>query len=222
MLMDKQSEPDAGWYYRNPREEMFAYLPDTIRTALDIGCGCGLFGNLVRQRFGAEVWGIEIDRESGREASSRLNHVLVGDVFQMLNELPKEHFDCIILNDVLEHLVDPYSLLNKIKCLIANQGCLVCSLPNVRYYPVLKSLLFEKDFLYTDFGVLDRTHLRFFTKKSLLRMFEEQGYNVELIEGINGTKSWKMEWLNRLLLGGIEDTMHQQWACVVRPLEASQ
>jgi 2-polyprenyl-3-methyl-5-hydroxy-6-metoxy-1,4-benzoquinol methylase len=82
-------------------------------------------------------------------------------------DLPEEAFDCIVCNDVLEHLITPWQVLGKLAILLKPGGHFVASIPNVQYWGVLKDLVFEGDWRYADEGVLDVTHLRFFTRRSI-------------------------------------------------------
>ena len=95
------------------------------------------------------------------------------------------NFDVVVCNDVIEHMADHDKFLRDIKGKLAFNGCLVGSVPNVRYFGNLFKLLAKKDWKYEDQGVLDRTHLRFFTEKSLSRTFCDNGYIVNELRGIN-------------------------------------
>lgn len=94
-------------------------------------------------------------------------------------------FDVLIFNDVLEHMTDPWSTLRDSHQLLAEAGKVVVSLPNVRYWPVVMRLLVRGEFEYTDIGVLDRTHLRFFTRTSMIELMESSGFRVEQVSPIN-------------------------------------
>ena len=102
----------------------------------------------------------------------------------------------------------------QIKQKMTANGHLIGSMPNVRYYPVLRSLLFNKDWPYEDAGVLDRTHLRFFTAKSMRRTFEEHQFTIEKFGGVNSPGRFKffILFLNILLLGTAMDARYQQFA----------
>jgi 2-polyprenyl-3-methyl-5-hydroxy-6-metoxy-1,4-benzoquinol methylase len=209
-------KPD--WYYACPRKEMLKYVPEASRTVLDVGCGEGLFGHALQQQVaGREVWGIEIDPIAAGEAEGQIDKVLVGDVETVLSGLPEGHFDCVVFNDVLEHLVDPESVLRKITRYMTPNGIVVCSIPNVRYFPVLFRLILRKEWRYVDNGVLDRTHLRFFTIKSIQQMFEELRYDVLTIDGINRLNTWRPKVASVLSLGLFSDCRNKQYACVARP-----
>lgn len=204
-------------YFRHGRREMLDFLPSVAATALDVGCGEGVFGGQVKQRLQAEVWGIERDRASADAARKRIDRVLCGDLVLLLDDLPDAYFDCIIFNDVLEHLADPFAVLAKVKGKVSRRGVIVCSIPNVRYFYTLKGLLVDKQWKYEDHGVLDRTHLRFFTMRSVRDMFLSLGYEVLTLRGINPMVSWKFHLLNLLSCGNLSDARYVQIACVARP-----
>lgn len=190
------------------------------RRILDVGCGAGHFGASLRQRLGqnTEIWGIEYQPEIAEQARQRLDRVYAGDVMRIVGELPADYFDLVIFNDVLEHLADPYSLLQHIKRCLSPQGRVFSSIPNILFFNTLRTLLIKRDFRYEESGVLDRTHLRFFTRKSIIRMFEEQGYAIELIEGISPKRDWGYKIINALLLNGLSQSRWMQYACLARPL----
>jgi 2-polyprenyl-3-methyl-5-hydroxy-6-metoxy-1,4-benzoquinol methylase len=207
-------------YHAHARPEMLAYVPASARRVLDVGCGEGLFGASLKAR-GAEVWGIELAGPAAEAAAGRLDRVLAADVGAAMADLPRAHFDCVVFNDVLEHLVDPYAVLAQARSLLAPEGVVVCSIPNVRHYRNLWNLMIHKQWRYEDHGVLDRTHLRFFTERSIVEMFDELGFEILRMQGINGFTSWKYALLGRLTMGLLADAFHLQFACVVRPRASS-
>lgn len=203
-------------YFRQTRPEMLPYIPDHASRILDVGCGSGQFGAQLRHT-GREVWGAELNPEAAAAAKLVLDHAFCGDIETLMPQLPPTYFDCIIFNDVLEHLVDPFSMLRNIQPLLAPGGVVVASIPNVRYFFNIRELLVDRQWRYRNYGIMDRTHLRFFTRYSMADMFVDAGYVVQKIEGINGFTSWKFSLLNALLFGHIEDMRHEQFACVAEP-----
>ena len=187
--MDYKNKPSG--YYDNVRLEMLKYLPSNAKKILDIGCGNGAFAKITKEKNNAEVWGIEYMEDHGNEAKLSLDKVFVGKCEDFIEDLPESYFDAIYLNDVLEHLVDPYYVLGVLKTKLAPNGVVISSIPNVRFYKTFSKVLFFKDWEYQDHGVMDKTHLRFFTKKSIRRMYENLGYEVLRHEGINRSKSIK-------------------------------
>jgi 2-polyprenyl-3-methyl-5-hydroxy-6-metoxy-1,4-benzoquinol methylase len=174
----------SDYYFERPRTEILPFLPAHCRRLLDVGCGVGEFGALVKQTREIEVWGIEPVKSAAEKASTKLNHVING-VFDSEIGLPAGSFDCVVFNDVLEHMVEPEQALRYARALLAPAGAVVASIPNIRYFAVLSQLVFRAQWEYQDSGVLDKTHLRFFTKSSIVKMFESEGYSVASICGIN-------------------------------------
>lgn len=212
----KYYENKPQGYYDNVREEMLKYLPDTAKKILDVGCGNGAFASIVKQKNDAEVWGIELMEEEAKAAVEVLDKVFVGGCEKYIDDLPEYYFDVIYFNDVLEHLADPYSVLDTLKSKLAPNGVIISSLPNVRFYRTFSKVVFLKDWKYDEFGIMDKTHLRFFTGKSIRRMYEELGYEVVIHEGINITKSLKPILFNILVLFTQMDIRIHQYATVVK------
>jgi 2-polyprenyl-3-methyl-5-hydroxy-6-metoxy-1,4-benzoquinol methylase len=211
----KYYENKPQGYYDNVREEMLKYLPKSAKKILDVGCGNGAFASVVKRKNNAEVWGIELMEEEAKVAVAVLDKVLVGNCEKYIDGLPEHYFDVIYFNDVLEHLADPYSVLNSLKSKLAPKGIIISSLPNVRFYRTFSKIVFLKDWKYDEFGIMDKTHLRFFTGKSIRRMYEELGYEILIHEGINVTKSIKPILFNILVLFTQMDIRIHQYATVV-------
>lgn len=212
----------ATTYYSKSRSSLFSFVPEGIKKTLDVGCGVGTFSAGLKEIYDIETWGVEMVETVANKAASKLDNVLVGTFDDVYDKLPNAGFDCIFFNDVLEHMVDPYEALIKTKDLLSNDGVVVCSIPNVRHLPNLYELLWKKDWEYKDAGILDRTHLRFFTEKSIYRMFKELDYEVISIEGINpligfGKFRRLFYMINIVFFGAFRDTRYLQYACVVKP-----
>ncbi|HQA81613.1 MAG TPA: class I SAM-dependent methyltransferase [Methanoregulaceae archaeon] len=209
MISGKPNEKD---YFGSGRREMLPFVPLSVKRLLDIGCGAGTFGANIKARQNCEVWGIEMDAKQGQEASRILDKVIIGDAVGKLDEIPPSFFDCIVCNDLLEHLVDPFSFLKRLRRPMVSEGILVASVPNVRYYRVLKDLIIHRDWKYKEPGVLDIDHLRFFTRKSMIRMFTDGGWKIKTVTGINPTSSRTFRIMNLLLFGRLGDVCFRQFA----------
>lgn len=205
-------------YFGNERREMLRFIPASCRKLLDVGCGAGEFGALVKTELGAEVWGVELNAKAAASARDKLDKV-VHAPFSAEVELPDNYFDVITFNDSLEHFPDPYPPLEFCKRKLAKGGVVVCSLPNVRYIENVYHFLVEMDWKYEDYGILDNTHLRFFTRKSMLRTFENAGYNVLSITGIRPHYwSGKKIFLLRLLFRKwMDDMKYLNYVSVISP-----
>lgn len=164
-------------YYTHERTDIINLVPSGARCVVDLGCGTGVLGAaLKRARPEVEVRGIEIVPEQGVLARQMLDDVLVGSVEEGLPQgWPRP--DCVILADVVEHLMDPWQTVQKWSEALSPAGIMIVSLPNVMHKSIISGLLrFRWD--YQDAGILDRTHLRFFTRKTAMEMLEQTGMRV--------------------------------------------
>ncbi len=210
----QETQKEEETYYKNSRPEMIPFIPSSSRTILEVGCSEGNFGYYFSKSGQIEVWGIELDSESAEKAKSKLHQVVQGDFFSVIDDLPLAFFDCIVFNDVLEHFANPDQALIKVKKHLKPDGKIVCSIPNVRYIGNLYEVLVKKDWEYKSSGILDKTHLRFFTKKSIIKLFNSLDYKVITIEGINPTKSIKTKLLNTIFLNFFDDIKFLEFAVV--------
>jgi 2-polyprenyl-3-methyl-5-hydroxy-6-metoxy-1,4-benzoquinol methylase len=175
-------------YWQGDRREMLKYVPANSRRILEVGCGEGGFAKLISNKD-REIWGVEPHTSAAQKAERHLFRVLPGTIESRICDLPNDYFDLIIFNDVLEHLIDPAEILVKVKMKLAESGSVLASIPNLRFAKVTYNLLFNNDFTYTEFGILDSTHLRFFTIKTIRDLFHSSGYIIEFMEGIDKSPS---------------------------------
>ncbi len=146
---------------------------------LDVGCGVGLNGLVARQR-GAEVWGIEIADATRRVAEKVLHRVVAADIendASCAEHLGSARFDLMLFGDVLEHTVDPRAVRGRLVKHLDEEGHVIVSLPNVAAWTVRLGLLRGR-FDYEKSGILDDTHLRFFTRASAVELVESVGLEV--------------------------------------------
>ncbi|MDR1809421.1 MAG: class I SAM-dependent methyltransferase [Prevotella sp.] len=206
-------------YFSYERKELIRFIPDTIEKTLDVGCGSGVFSrNLKKISGNVETWGIEIVEQYAKIAEQYLDHVLTGPIDRFYDKLPDAYYDCIFFNDVLEHLVEPEECLKRLKTKLKAGKTVIASIPNIRHINILLDLLFKKDWRYTESGIMDRTHLRFFTQKSIIRMFDTCGYKIERIEGINSVGRYCLtSIINTLLFNALEDVKYKQFVVVATP-----
>lgn len=193
-------------YHSHPRPELVACLPaDQGNRVLDLGCGSGAMSAAIKAADKAgEIWGVEINPEAARRAreSGVFAQVLEGDLETVLAELPDNYFSHVIAGDVLEHLVDPWTVCVRLRDCLRDGGEFICSIPNIRNLSFLLALTFKRSFEYRDSGVMDRTHLRFFARKDVYAMFAGAGFHEISIGPVRPKKrlSWK---LGRALLGDL-------------------
>lgn len=206
-------------YYFSERKELISFIPSGIRKTLDVGCASGTFSEQLKKNFNTESWGIEMVEEYAMMAKEKLDHSLHGSFDDVYHNLPENYFDCIFFNDVLEHMIYPEDCLKKIKKNLQPGKTIIASIPNIRYINILKNLLFKRDWKYEDSGIMDRTHLRFFTKKSIIRMFEDCGYKIQYIRGIRSVSPYCLtSIINLLLFNSLDDVKHQQFVVVATPV----
>jgi O-antigen biosynthesis protein len=168
----------------NTSHALIVDLVGTGKRVLDVGCATGYLAEILARR-GCEVAGIEADPDAARRAEEFCEKVLVGDVEEMdlESKLEGETFDVIVFGDVLEHLKDPARALGRLEPFLRDGGYVVASIPNVAHGSVRLALL-RGEFRYRRLGLMDDTHLRFFTRQSVERLFEDAGF---LITGLMRT-----------------------------------
>ncbi len=212
--MDYQNKPDA--YYNFPRQEMLAFLPKDAKCVLEVGCGQGTFAAQIKSYNSAEVWGIEFMPDEGELAKSILDKTFIGPCEDFIDDLPDNYFDAIYFNDVLEHLAYPDGVLKRLKPKLKDGGLIISSIPNLRNFRVLKMLVIDGNWDYADHGIMDKTHLRWFTKKSIHKMFTNLGYEVVTQVGLNPSKSLKPYLYNIPLFFTAMDMKYLQFATVAK------
>jgi ubiquinone/menaquinone biosynthesis C-methylase UbiE len=198
-------------YYKNPRPDVLPFVPAGVKRLLDVGCGTGAFASFLKQEQGCEAWGIEAVPEMAQLAEQQLDKLFVGDALELLPTLPAGHFDLVSFNDVLEHMIWPDQVLELTRRVLAPGGHVLASIPNIRYWEAMWEILDEGEFRYRDAGIFDRTHLRFFTKKSGMRMFEEAGYDLVQVQGINRRAGRKLKLFDFLTRGKHHDIQYLQF-----------
>ena len=176
--------------YANPslalgRNRVFVDLAAQGRRILECGCSTGYLSRHMVER-GCTVTGIEIDAEAAEQARQWCERVLVIDLNQQnwADGLARDS-DTILFGDVLEHLVHPESVLRKAAELLTPGGRVIVCLPNIAHWSIRASLLMGR-FEYTPTGIMDVTHLRFFTPKTARKLIEDAGYQVVSTHPIMG------------------------------------
>lgn len=165
----------APAYFEGSRPEVASLVPESCRSILDVGCGFGGLGRQLRSRGFNELYGIEINPDAPPKLEGIYVQHWIGDVEKLELPLPDESLDCVIFADVLEHLVDPWGALQRYLRLLRSGGTAIISVPNVRNIALLYRLLVKGRWDYEDSGILDRTHLRFFTRHSVGALVEGSG-----------------------------------------------
>ncbi len=170
----------APEYFSQARRDVAALIPETAAKILDVGCGYGGLGRLLTMSRRI-VHGIERNPAASSHLHGIYARFVIGDAAAGLEELRGERYDCIVFADILEHLVDPWAVLARAGTLLAPDGVVVASIPNVRNIAVIFDLLFRGRWHYAESGLLDRTHLRFFTRSEIYALFDSAGLRIEQV-----------------------------------------
>ncbi len=168
-------------YYSGARQDIIGFIEDSRNASiniLEVGCGCGATLARIKYLFpNARVYGIEIQPEVAR-VGTYLADIVVGNIETMQLPYDVQMFDYIIFGDVLEHLREPENVVKRMKQYLKPSGKVIASVPNIMNISVLVALL-KGRFRYYNNGLLDRTHIHFFTRGELEKMFEECGLEVQ-------------------------------------------
>lgn len=168
------SDAKERGYYEWLRQDILAWIGDDVKDVLSVGCGGGVTeAELVRR--GVRVIGIELQPDAASRARERGVTVLTASAEKCATLLSDHRFDSLIFADVLEHLPDPERVLCDCCALLAPGKRVIVSAPNFRHYSVLWALGFRGEILYTQAGILDRTHIRITSRKMVLRWFSAAG-----------------------------------------------
>ena len=169
-------------YFSDAKPAFLELIDPRGLRVLDLGCGGGHNGALLKRAGAREVVGVELDAGAAAQARKRLDAVVQGDLAHLdLAQLGDEPFDAILASDVLEHLADPEAVLARALTHLRPGGAVVVSLPNVAHVVVFANLLMKR-WPRRNSGIFDRTHLRFFAKRDMVRLLEGAGLHVLRIE----------------------------------------
>ena len=212
MFNSKQSS-----YYKGDRKEVASLIDKRYKKVLEIGCGDGQFASNFTE---CEYYGVEPNFTAWKQSKKILTKSYLGTFEQVFEDLPDNFFDLVVVNDVIEHMQDHMFFFNNIKQKMTEGGVCIGSIPNVRFVSNLVNLLLRKDWRYIGDGVLDDTHLRFFTEKSIKRIFKEKSMHIEKFIGINSIERLysSYKYLIYLLLSLIfgKDSKFMQFSFRVR------
>jgi 2-polyprenyl-3-methyl-5-hydroxy-6-metoxy-1,4-benzoquinol methylase len=175
-------QQEAGHYLAYVNTGLLSLVDGVPKRILDLGCSSGAFGAALKEKFpGASVTGIEAGRAAAAEAAKRLDRVICERLEDVDFGAPglAGQFDVVVAADILEHLVNPWQALLRVKGALAPNAQILASIPNVRNLALLSDLMVGGRWTYRELGLLDVTHLRFFTLHEILRMLQETGYRCE-------------------------------------------
>ncbi len=166
-------------YFQNVRKEIVPLLPQKFDNILEIGCGSGATLQWIKSQFSVNwIGGVELNEEAAAQAEECLDFFKQGNIEDI--ELPLENntIELILCLDVLEHLIDPWTVVNRLSKLLKSGGVMIISLPNIMHHSSFLPLLLNDRWDYEVSGILDRTHLRFFTKKTSIELCNQNGLKV--------------------------------------------
>jgi 2-polyprenyl-3-methyl-5-hydroxy-6-metoxy-1,4-benzoquinol methylase len=190
---------------------------------LDVGCASGYLAEPLRQMRAAKVVdGIELNRDDAAIARKTCRNVVIGSAEDPATYAQLEGpYDAIIFGDVLEHLPNPSAAIRAARPLLAKGGVAISSIPNIAHYTIRASLL-EGKFEYADSGILDRTHLRFFTKSTLKSLWSDNGFEVESCDPAVKMPQKVYDWFGEQMAQRIgrlrDDVFAFQYITVARPV----
>lgn len=196
-------------YYRHVRREIAPLLPARMERVLEVGCGAGdTLRWLKESRPGLFTTGVEYNPKMRTALENNVDEVWIGPIETVMPNLGT--YDTILCLDVLEHLLDSDAALASLVSRLDPGGCIIISLPNISHLAVSVPLLLRRSFPYADAGLLDRTHLRFFTESSILGFVAKAGLFIEE-GGLSGMQSRRWRHANQLTLGLFKHHMTKQY-----------
>jgi len=182
-VVSKYSRQGVPLEDRNSATTRIVGLVPTGARVLDVGCSAGYLGEALKHRRGARVWGIELDETDAAKARERgFEEVFTADLDRFAwDDLGSREFDAIVFADVLEHLKQPGEAIRGAARHLAPDGLIIASIPNIAHLSVRVELM-EGGFAYEKLGLLDDTHLKYFTKRTVEDLFRAAGMGIQRLE----------------------------------------
>ena len=210
----------AKTYFTNSRKDLISLLPEKQGLhVLELGAGGGdTLMDLKRSGLAARVVGIELFTLEGTfQRDPVIDQFIIGDVENMELPLEPNSFDAILMGDVLEHLIDPWSAVRKVSRLVRPGGLMIASNPNIRTMEAFRKIFLKGDFAYAERGLFDKTHYRWFCRKNMIDLMTPENFNLVSVtsnlEFKNGSRTRK---LNRLTLRMFEEFLTLQFITVTK------
>ncbi len=163
--------------YDSFNRKLTEYLPEKAERILDLGCGTGLLGEFLKKKYQAPVVGITYSAEEAEKSRSKMDEVFCADLnhfdFSKIGS-----FDLVICSHVLEHLTESKRVVQQLQKIVSARGVLVVALPNVLYWKQRWEFLRGR-FQYTECGLMDTTHVRFFDWSTAQELLTQNGWKIE-------------------------------------------
>ncbi len=190
-------------YYSGVRTDLVSLAPDIRGRVLEIGCAEGLTLEYLKTRFDCEVVGLDYCESALATARNKGLEVHVCDLNSEPLPFKEREFDFILIGDVLEHLYDPWSVLRSVVTTMKDDGTILISIPNVKHYTLLKDLILRDRWEYCEAGLLDVTHIRFFTYDGILKLLSRSGLTLSKVKH-NIVRSRLMRFINLLCFNRLQ------------------
>jgi 2-polyprenyl-3-methyl-5-hydroxy-6-metoxy-1,4-benzoquinol methylase len=167
-------------YFSFVRKDISPILPKNCGDVIELGCGDGgTLAWLKAEKHAHHTTGMELCLEPAALACMQVDHVIQGNIELTIKNLNHHSYDLVLCLDVLEHLIDPWAVVQEIYTLLRPGGSIIISLPNVRNYTVMLPLLFNGTWCYQKDGIMDHTHLRFFSRDSAKKILTQNGFIIK-------------------------------------------
>lgn len=209
-------------YFSNIRKDLISLISSDKKglKILEVGAAYGETLYYLKQNgIASEAVAVDIFEDTKNKQNYKsIDRFIFGDIEK--TELPEyhQHFDLILLPDVLEHLIEPKRVLEKLKMYLKEDGQIILSMPNIRHYSAIKKIVLKGDFRYEESGIFDYTHMRFYCRKNIQELLETTGYKVvkqqSSIKNFNGKSLTKL--INLITFGVFEEFFSYQYFFVVR------
>ena len=208
----------TGGYYGHARADILPLWPVPQARVLELGCGTGATLQMLRAG-GLCSWaaGIEAHGPAAEAARAQVDLLMVGDAGAVVPDIAPASLDVLLCLDVIEHLVDPWAVLARLTPLLKPGGALIASIPNLRFYKVSLPLVVSGRWTYRDDGIMDRTHLRFFTWETIVHLVGSAGLAIDAVRttGLDGKRNRQI-W-NALTFGRMRDLFIDRYILRARP-----
>lgn len=200
-------------YFASERADLVARLPKPLGRVLDVGCGEGGPGPHLRAAGAVRIEGVEFQEQAAAVARGRYDAVHEGDAVAVVPNL-EGGFNTFLCYDVLEHLADPAPLLGTLRAKAESGASLHISVPNARFYALVRDLMVRGTFGYESFGHRDYTHLRWFTRRDLEALVREAGWMV--VESRPTATLRRAGFLEGPTRGLVGELLSPQWQLLAR------